>query len=67
VYQKGAYVLHLLREEMGERPFWQGIRRYTRRYFGNSVTTADFQAVMQQASRKDLSGFFAKWIYLTQQ
>ena len=26
VYQKGAYVLHLLRQEMGEVAFWNGIR-----------------------------------------
>lgn len=33
VYDKGAYVLHLLREELGEGTFWAGIRQYTRRYF----------------------------------
>ncbi len=30
VYDKGAYVLHLLREEMGERAFWNGLRLFTR-------------------------------------
>jgi aminopeptidase N len=65
VYDKGAYVLHLLREEMGERAFWAGIRRYTRLYFGKSVTTQEFQAAMEQASGKDLKDFFSKWVYLT--
>jgi aminopeptidase N len=65
VYDKGAYVLHLLREEMGERDFWTGLRLYTRKYFGKSVTTADFQTAMQQASGKKLDSFFAKWVYLT--
>jgi len=64
VYQKGAYVLHLLREELGEAPFWSGIRQYTRAYFGKSVTTADFQRAMEQASRKNLSEFFYSWVYL---
>jgi len=64
VYDKGALVLHLLRAEMGETAFWSGIRAYTRKYFGKSVTTADFQASMQQASDKELSPFFDKWIYL---
>ena len=63
VYDKGAYVLHLLREEMGEKAFWSGLRSYTRKYFGKSVTTADFQAAMQQATDKDLSAFFNKWVY----
>ncbi len=66
VYEKGAYVLHLLREEMGERAFWRGIRQYTRAYFGKSVTTVDFQRAMKHASRKKLSDFFSKWVYLTQ-
>jgi aminopeptidase N len=65
VYDKGSYVLHVLREELGERDFWAGIRQYTRRYFGKSVTTPDFQKAMEQASGKDLTNFFAKWVYLT--
>ena len=64
VYDKGAYILHLLRQELGERVFWAGIRAYTRKYFGKSVTTADFQAVMEQSSGKKLTDFFAKWVYL---
>ena len=65
VYDKGSYVLHVLREELGERAFWSGIRQYTRLYFGQSVTTPDFQTAMEHASGKDLTDFFAKWVYLT--
>ena len=67
VYDKGAYVLHVLRGELGERDFWEGIRRYTRMYFGKSVTTPDFQTAMEHTSGKDLTVFFAKWVYLTKQ
>jgi aminopeptidase N len=63
VYDKGAYVIHLLREEMGERAFWNGIRDYTRMYFGNSVVTSDFQREMQRAGKKELQNFFNKWVY----
>jgi aminopeptidase N len=62
VYQKGAYVLHLLREELGERAFWRGIRAYTRAYYGHSVVTADFRTAMERASGRDLAGFFARWV-----
>ena len=65
VYRKGAYVLHLLREELGERAFWDGIRRYTRMYFGKSVTTEDFRRTMEQSSGRDLAAFFSEWVYLT--
>jgi aminopeptidase N len=64
VYDKGAYVLHLLREEMGERAFWNGIRIFTRRHFGKSVVTSDFVTAMEEANRKSLKEFFAKWVYL---
>jgi aminopeptidase N len=70
VYDKGAYVMHLLRAEMGERAFWNGLRLFTRRHFGKSVTTSDFINAMENAGSKtkdnagSLRRFFAKWIYL---
>lgn len=64
VYDKGAYVMHLLREEMGERAFWNGLRLFTRRYFGKSVVTSDFITTMEEANGKSLNDFSAKWIYL---
>lgn len=63
VYYKGAYFLHLLREELGERIFWKGIRRYTKKYFGRSVVSSDLQFVMEKVSRKDLSRLFDEWVY----
>jgi aminopeptidase N len=65
VYDKGAYVLHLLREELGEKAFWAGIRSYTVKYWGKSVVTSDFQKAMEQASGRKLARFFARWIYLS--
>lgn len=62
VYDKGAYVLHLLREELGDKAFWKGIRDFTRAYFGKSVVTADFQTAMERSSGKSLTTFFAKWV-----
>lgn len=62
VYDKGAYVMHLLREEMGERAFWKGVQIFTRRHFGKSVVTSDFIAAMEEANGKSLNEFFAKWV-----
>ena len=66
VYDKGAYVMHLLREEMGERAFWNGLRIFTRKYFGKSVVTSDFVTAMEEANGKSLKDFSANWIYLTE-
>ena len=64
VYDKGAYVLYLLREEMGERNFWNGLRLFTQRHFGKSVVTTDFVAAMEEANGKSLKEFFSRWVYL---
>jgi aminopeptidase N len=63
VYDKGAYVVHLLREELGEESFWAGLRSYTESNWGRSVATPDFEASMERASGRDLDAFFARWVY----
>lgn len=64
VYDKGAYVVHLLREELGDELFWKGFKEYTQKYWGKSVETKDFQKSMETASGKNLSKFFDRRIYL---
>jgi len=63
VYRKGAYVLHLLRGELGEAVFWRGLRDYTRTYDGRSVVTGDFQRAMEKAAGRSLQTFFDEWVY----
>jgi aminopeptidase N len=60
VYQKGALALHELRELVGDVNFWNGIRLYTRRYFGQSVTTDALRLAFEEASGRDLREFFAR-------
>jgi len=62
VYKKGAYVLSLLRSELGDKAFWKGIQDYTREYRGKSVTTKDFETAMERSSGRNLNDFFQKWI-----
>ena len=59
VYQKGGLMLHDLRELVGDSNFWKGIRLYTRRYFGRSVTTDALRLAFEEASGVDLREFFA--------
>ncbi len=63
VYFKGAYVLHLLREELGDEDFWKGIRYYSQAYYGKSVITKDFQEAMEKSANRSLTGFFNEWVY----
>ncbi|WP_313249236.1 M1 family aminopeptidase [Stenotrophomonas indicatrix] len=61
VYIKGAYAFVVLRQTVGEDAFWRGIAIYTQNNLGRSTTTADLRKAMEQASGRDLSGFFAQW------
>lgn len=63
VYYKGAYVLHLLREKLGDEAFWKGIRSYSKSFFGKSVKTEDFKLAMEKATSSDLDAFFDTWVY----
>ena len=62
-YQKGAWVLHMLRHEIGDTAFWKGYRAYYQKYQGSNALTVDFQKVMEEASGKSLQTFFKQWIF----
>jgi len=62
VYQKGGWVLHMLRQEVGTENFWIAIREYYRRYRNGNASTADLRAVFEQVSGKSLDWFFAQWL-----
>ncbi len=62
-YQKGGWVLHMLRHEVGDEVFWQGIRAYYARYRDSNAQTADFQQIMEKAAGRSLDMFFRQWLY----
>jgi len=63
VYQKGGWVLHMLRRAIGDDNFWQTMRHYIKKFaFGNS-TINDFKQTAEQVSGRDLDWFFDQWIY----
>ena len=63
VYQKGGWVLHMLRGQLGAERFWPGIREYYRRYRDSNASTEDFRRVMEEVSGADLGWFFRQWLY----
>ena len=62
-YPKGAWVLHMLRGLIGDRPFFNGLQTYYRTYRDSTATSEDFERVMEKSSGKDLSWFFHQWLY----
>ena len=65
VYDKGALVMDALRSHLGEVAFWKALKDYTRRQWGKSVETHDFQRSFEASTGQDLREFFSKWVYLT--
>ncbi len=62
-YQKGGWVLHMLRHKVGDLAFWKGIRQYYATYRNSNAMTSDFKRIMEEASGEDLNLFFKQWLY----
>ena len=62
-YQKGAWILHMLRDYMGEQNFKKGIQSYYQKFYNANATTDDFRTEMEKASGKNLKIFFKQWLY----
>ena len=63
VYDKGAWVLNMLRREVGDSLFFGILRKYFKTYEYKNASTADFKNICEQVSHKDLTQFFDQWVY----
>ena len=62
-YKKGAWVLHMLRHELGDEDFMKGLRLYYERFYNSNALTKDFENVMEEVSGRNLGKFFQQWLY----
>lgn len=62
-YEKGAWVLHMLRKRLGDEAFFQGLRAYYAAHRDANATTEDLRAALEKSSGKNLKEFFARWVY----
>lgn len=61
-YNKGAWVLHMLRREIGDAAFFDGLRAYYDAYRFRNATTSDFRRVMEGVAGRPLDAFFHQWL-----
>lgn len=61
-YPKGAWILHMLRGELGDGIFFDGLRRYYETHLGGAATTADLRRAMEHTADRDLGWFFEQWL-----
>ena len=62
VYQKAGFTLHMLRQEVGDSAFFQGVRSYYAKYRHGNALTNDFAREMEASSGKKLDWFFDQWM-----
>jgi aminopeptidase N len=65
IYDGGALVLFALRQVIGDPAFRQLERRWVQRYQGKPATTANFIALANEISHRNLTGFLTAWLYGT--
>jgi hypothetical protein len=63
VYDKAAWVLHMLRGVVGDEAFFAGARAFLERFRYEKAGTEDFRAALEEASGRDLRPYFERWIY----
>lgn len=62
-YQKGAWVLHMLRQKIGDQAFRKAVALYLERFAFKVAETDDLLGVLEEVSDQDLSSFFEQWVY----
>ncbi|HLZ58933.1 MAG TPA: M1 family aminopeptidase [Ktedonosporobacter sp.] len=63
LYNKGAWVLHMLRHLLGNETFKRGIRTYLERFRTKEVVTSDLERTIEEVSGRSLARFFQQWVH----
>lgn len=61
-YQKGAWVLFVLREEIGSKIFQKAVKNYLNGYSFKNVSTDDFLNEIKKIAKYDCDAFKKKWL-----
>ena len=62
-YPKGAWILHMLRSQLGPDLFRKCVKTYLDRHRNGVVSTDDLQDVVEEVSGLSFDQFFDQWLY----
>ena len=62
VYQKGSWVLHMLRGVVGDSTFFKILNTYYEEYKYKTANTEQFREVCERVSGMNLEDFFEQWV-----
>jgi aminopeptidase N len=66
VYLRGGMTLQALREDIGDDAFFPVLRSWIDEHRGGTASTADFIALAERVSGKQLDELFDEWLYATE-
>ena len=61
-YQKGAWALFVLHQELGDKIFKKAVRNYLKKHEFKTVQTSDFFAEIKKVSTYDIDNFSKVWL-----
>lgn len=63
VYPKGAWILHMLRSQLGADLYCKCVKTYLERHRSGIVSTDDLQDVIEEVSGLSFDQFFDQWLH----
>lgn len=61
-YKKGAWALHVIREDIGAKNFQKAVKKYLKKYQYKNVNTDDFLKIVKEVSGYDVENFKKVWL-----
>jgi hypothetical protein len=65
IYEKGAYVVHMLRMTLGHDKFIEAMKKLNTDYAGQMIATRDVEQVVEEVAGGSMDWFFNQWFYGT--
>ncbi len=62
-YDKGGWVLYMLRDQLGEQAFYAGLKHYLEVNRGKNVMTSDLVKAIDESTHTNVDQFFDQWVY----
>jgi aminopeptidase N len=63
LYNRGAWVIHMLHNILGDRSFWRSLKYYIRRHEFGNVDTHELELAIEDATGQNLQWFFEQWVF----
>ncbi|MEP7272571.1 MAG: HEAT repeat domain-containing protein, partial [Acidobacteriota bacterium] len=62
-YEKGAFVLSMLRAALGDEPFFRSLAHFLKKHAFGAAETTDLRVAIEEATGRNLSWFFEQWVF----